>query len=889
MASEQPPEIDLKQHACPEGIAWLEAHPEVIDWLDKAHRSKLQASQRDGKLSYVDQIDLEGPPLRNRLQRYFMIHKRDGFVNVKYHYPRQSGVGRRYAREPSFQNLPRTVREILTCKTHIDIDFDNAHFVIFSQMCKKHDIQSPLVDSYIKDREVHLARLLSCESADQADRGIIKSLCLKVLNGGGVEYTALDGTKKTMADKWLSDLRAECREVQKQLCRLTAFAAEVACKQRQDNAEAKAINVAICKVENLCLEALCDFTVRGSLQPEALMFDGAMLRGTTLPSDFLHGAESHIFNETGYNMKLSQKPIKQHDLEALLAAAAAAAATATAVAEPAQPAARAARPSDGRIDTLVGILHKWISITAGMKSGKTYRAIQLIKASPQWSVLFITQRQAMASCMKNRCLDEKLSFVMYRDVTGTIRERRVILEYESLFRLQGVFDLVILDEWRSICETIQCVGTNKARLLDHWMKLKTLTVAAQKVLFMDADMLHDGASYEAQDALWNFCKQNERAYLEEKVIEERDMAFTGTVKLVHLTARARLDALNTGPPQPILRKTYDSAAMQRGILLATDAQIWEMIEADLTSDVRHRIMIVCGSVKEACAVQQRCGEIIDSELVGLYTGETNNREDFCDIKKAWRAWSVIIFTSTLTTGADYTELLYRAYLLPSTGASKPRDAHQQLGRARELTNTEYVVRWNGDHIRTVTKAQVDSTVDAEKEKLIQRGGLVERSVNQEKVKLFLALGTEYHEGEWRPICSDMSALIAYSNAESSFTHSDAEWMAYFMYIARRKNYTERILITDSDRTAALELAAKQAAEAEAIRRAQVFDSIDISRVPLYSVKALAAACTQLEQYSHGELTAAQQILECTPNTPVKLTSPLSTYDEQTQAHVAAVR
>jgi hypothetical protein len=160
MSSTQPAEITINQHPDPEGVAWLRANPGVVDWLDRSHRTLVQTAVADGTSSDVDAAALEGPPLRVKLQRYFVTNERDGHVAVKYCYPRGSGLGRRYAREPSFQYLPRTIRELLTCHTHIDIDFVNAHFVIFSQMYAKHGIACSTVDSYLADREVHLARLL---------------------------------------------------------------------------------------------------------------------------------------------------------------------------------------------------------------------------------------------------------------------------------------------------------------------------------------------------------------------------------------------------------------------------------------------------------------------------------------------------------------------------------------------------------------------------------------------------------------------------------------------------------------------------------------------------------------------------------------------------------
>jgi hypothetical protein len=81
----------------------------------------------------------------------------------------------------------------------------------------------------------------------------MKSLCLKVLNGGRATFTLLNGTQVCLTDTWLTELQRECRAAQRRLCSLPELADVVLCKRGQPNAEAKAVNVAICKVENLCL------------------------------------------------------------------------------------------------------------------------------------------------------------------------------------------------------------------------------------------------------------------------------------------------------------------------------------------------------------------------------------------------------------------------------------------------------------------------------------------------------------------------------------------------------------------------------------------------------------------------------------------------------------
>ena len=60
----------------------------------------------------------------------------------------------------SVQGLKRDVRKALTHDRYTDIDMVNAHPCIISQLFKKHNIQCPLLDQYIANREEHLEKTI---------------------------------------------------------------------------------------------------------------------------------------------------------------------------------------------------------------------------------------------------------------------------------------------------------------------------------------------------------------------------------------------------------------------------------------------------------------------------------------------------------------------------------------------------------------------------------------------------------------------------------------------------------------------------------------------------------------------------------------------------------
>jgi Origin of replication binding protein len=854
----QPAEVTLEEALDPRGIQWLRDNPAVVDRCDRRRRNKLERKRASEGLTVVEEQYLEGPSLRVQLDEYFRTHDRDGHVKVKYHYPRDSGMGRRYVHTTGLQRLMHTIREVLTWWDCCDVDMVNAHFVIYCHMCQKHGIPCPVAQSYVDDREVHVNRL---KEVCRADRKVVKPVPLKVLNGGGTSFTNSAGAKEYINDPWLTELKTECRANHKLLCALPAFAAEVECKKDEGyNAEAKAINLAICKVENQCLQYLVEYAALLFLVVLALFFDGLMLR-SALPEGFLVNAQAYVLEKSGYDIPLDQKPIPEPDWEGLIAEAAAdEEAIAAAAAEAAAEAAAAGRVLGQINDSFKDFINKWFSVCAGMNSGKTFRTVEfLLGLPPDKSVLFITPRRAQAYTTHNRCLVKGLPFTLYLDCDtrdGKLKDKRQVVEYESLWRLDirnMHFDVVILDEMRSLCRTMQCIGTNRDNLMKNWNILQELTAHAEKTLFLDADMLHDGAAYE-------------------------------TMKFLH--AKAAPLEIERGIHAPILFKEYEAPAMQRGIMLATNNQIWKMIEQDLCTVLPHehandwpddaeedvmdteasrgntRIMIVCGSVKEANAVTKLLSKLISPSKIGLYTGESTEemRKEVRNLEETWLKYRVIIFTSMLTAGADFNGCMYRAYILPHKGTTTPQEAHQQGGRPRRLYHFLIVVRWDSkEPIRTVTRREVDRVVEDEKGKLVERDGLVERTIQGEQFKLCLTIEGMYVGGRMKKTCSGMASLVAYANAEQRYTRSDGEWMAYFLYIARQKRYSIEFctLQLDAVEDAQLKLMAKGAIEDEVIRREVQFDQIDMSRVPMYSVKELAKAREQVQAMGAEQLAAAE--------------------------------
>jgi hypothetical protein len=306
--------------------------------------------------------------------------------------------------------------------------------------------------------------------------------------------------------------------------------------------------------------------------------------------------------------------------------------------------------------------------------------------------------------------------------------------------------------------------------------------------------------------------------------------------------------------------------MQRKVRLASGAQQWRLLVRDLTTG--KRVLVVCGSAKEAAVMSNRLAEFVTGELtVGLYTSETDNKEDLQNLIECWNRHQLIINSSTITIGLDYQELLHRVYVMPHRMSSTPQQAWQGTGRARKCFTGEVVVRWgsNDAHLRAITRSEIDRKVKEQLDFFLKKKGVVETSIRGEKTKLCFTLKSEVLNGQASTVCCDMLTLMAHSKVERSYCYSDSEWLSYFLYIARRKGIPIADLMVDEvedggsedDEEVAAE--AKEALQAEGAHRADMFDHMSTEGLPMYSVQQLLDAEAALQRYTPEEIHDARAV------------------------------
>lgn len=127
---------------------------------------------------------------------------------------------------------------------------------------------------------------------------------------------------------------------------------------------------------------------------------------------------------------------------------------------------------------------KNLIVKAYMGKGKTTAIKDYLERNKDKSVLFLTSRRSFASSLF-KSLD---GFVSYSGKTAQNinKENRLILQVESLYKLERLYDIVVLDECESILYQMTSIKTHKSNIVVNMEKLKTLLNSSKINLWFDS-------------------------------------------------------------------------------------------------------------------------------------------------------------------------------------------------------------------------------------------------------------------------------------------------------------------------------------------------------------------------------------------------------------------
>lgn len=286
-------------------------------------------------------------------------------------------------------------------------------------------------------------------------------------------------------------------------------------------------------------------------------------------------------------------------------------------------------------------------VHAQMKMGKTkalrdYIDTYFAPGGLRSSIIRIISFRQTFSINVNSVFD---GFTLYSDVRGPLDQARLIVQVESLWRLEvcaGVepADLVILDESESILEQFGS-GLMGGTFHECYAKFRWLIATAKHVIALDANVsdrtLRSLAEMRAQSAIYH---------------------------------------------HNVYQKAAGDTYMLCGDLNRWLSALYALIDAG------KRAAIAASSLSEAEAIVREIGRRLPEARIKLYSSKTlasERREHFSDVNLYWAQYDVLVFTPTVSAGVSFEIPHYDVLFGYFTDQSCPVETCiQMMGRIRDI-------------------------------------------------------------------------------------------------------------------------------------------------------------------------------------------------------------
>lgn len=289
-----------------------------------------------------------------------------------------------------------------------------------------------------------------------------------------------------------------------------------------------------------------------------------------------------------------------------------------------------------------------LCVRAQMKMGKTkalhdYIMNHFTSLKPQ-VIRFISFRQTFSSTIKEKFSD----FVLYSDVKGRLNQDKLIVQVESLHRLDITErpDLLVLDECESIFEQFESGllrNFNGSFAVFQW-----LLKYSHHVVAMDANL-------------------GDRTYRILRRMRGGDITYH--------------------------HNQWQNAKDDQYYFTADKARWLRLLYTAL--DDGDRIAVPMSSLTEAKALANNITKKYPNKSVKLYSSETpmsEKREHFSNVNLHWAQYDVLIYTPTVSAGISFERDHFAKVFGYFTDMSCPVETCQQMiGRIRSVTSHEFFI------------------------------------------------------------------------------------------------------------------------------------------------------------------------------------------------------
>jgi len=296
-----------------------------------------------------------------------------------------------------------------------------------------------------------------------------------------------------------------------------------------------------------------------------------------------------------------------------------------------------------------------LCVHARMKMGKTKNLLSYIDQYHtsdiiEPKILFISFRQTFSSNIKEKFPD----FILYSDVKGTLKYKKLIVQGESLHRISilpgtEAPDLLILDESESIFEQFNS-GLFK-KFNECFSVFQWLLRYSKKVIAMDAYM-------------------SDRTYSVIKKIRGG---------LIHYHKNEFKNAINDK-----YYFTYDK--------LKWTASIYKSVENN------EKIAIPVSSLAEAELLYESITTKFPYKQVKCYSSKSSideKKEHFNNVNDYWSQYDVLIYTPTVSAGVSFEKVHFdKLYAYFTDRSCNVETCLQMMGRIRDVGTHEHYICLN---------------------------------------------------------------------------------------------------------------------------------------------------------------------------------------------------
>lgn len=257
------------------------------------------------------------------MNEYYNLIK-NGKVICKYSYGfncEEYSIGRMYCKH-SLQSMPNKFRAFVVTKKYHDIDIVNCNPTILLQLFTINGYYSPRLQEYVNKRDEYLTKY---SKEYNVNKKTIKKGLNALIFGKSVKTLARELNINEKEIKSLSFIQQFSDEVTKN-CKLliqnenyhkivTDINTYLSKKGKNKNYWPSIISYMVLTVENNILASMVQYFTSHKFEVSTLIFDGCHVQSDDDDiSHHLRACEKHIFNKTGFRIKLIEKPLT-HGLE----------------------------------------------------------------------------------------------------------------------------------------------------------------------------------------------------------------------------------------------------------------------------------------------------------------------------------------------------------------------------------------------------------------------------------------------------------------------------------------------------------------------------------------------------------------------------------------------